>query len=109
MVVHAERVCSTLDSTGLSEYPDGDCGMPEWGARSPNFSIFGFPSQTFFDRHITTTEDGYRLSLIRLADTQTDGDVSGPFTGMGSKGPVLLLHGIALDATVWAQGIAQIF
>ena len=85
--VNAVKVCSTLDFTNV-EYPDLDCGLPEWGLPGLD-SIFG-PSGTAFDRHTVTTSDGYELTMIRVTDTFTDGDILDPFAEAGSLGPVLL-------------------
>ena len=83
----AALVCSTSALSPPAEYPDGDCGMPDWG-----FPAMGAFAQTGtkYDRHIVTTPDGYELSMVRLTDTASDGDFVAPFADAGSKGPVLL-------------------
>ena len=60
---------------------------------------------TQYARHIVTTDDGYELSMVRLIDTQTDGNISGPDATAGSKGPVLLQHGVGADGLSWLRGM----
>lgn len=43
------------------------------------------------------TDDGYALTLFTIT-----GDASGnPVANQGSKGPVLLMHGLTLDSLAW--------
>ena len=108
-IASAVEVCRT-GGIPPAEYPDGDCGMPDWGIPSfgtpPSPGVFGI-TMTSYARHIVTTSDGYDLSMVRLIDTLTDGDLSGPFAGAGSRGPVLLQHGVGADGLSWVQGLSD--
>lgn len=99
---NAELVCqvSYVDPPP-AEFPLNDCGLPEYG----NVGAFGL-SGTTYDRHKVTTSDGYELTMVRLTDTVTDGDVFGAFADAGSKGPVMLLHSAADDGYSWLKGFS---
>ena len=98
-IASAVEVCRTTTMPAPVEYPDGDCGMPPW------LEAFGMQG-TQYARHIVTTDDGYELSMVRLIDTLTDGNISGPNDATaGSMGPVLLQHGVGADGLSWLLGI----
>lgn len=44
-----------------------------------------------------TTLDGYQLTLFTITGDNT----GNPTASQGSKGPVLLMHGLTLDSLAW--------
>ena len=89
MTISAAYVCSFGVPT--ANYPDGDCGMPDWAA------TLGAAGSTF-DRYIVETTDGYELTMVRVTNLYTATIMPSDF---GTNGPVLLHHGLKKDGLAW--------
>lgn len=62
-----------------------------------NFAMFTLGDNYSFENVTVDTNDGYELTLFTIT-----GDSSGnPVANQGTKGPVLLMHGLTLDSLAW--------
>ena len=97
----ADAALTCQFGTPSAEYPDGDCGMPEWLAvlaPATAFSLAILAEGSALSRYDFETSDGYILTMVRFGTR-----VSTPIdaANVGKKGPVLLHHGLRTDGLSW--------